>query len=413
MNEKVKKEHKSIGTYYITMLKNGKKTYKKQLKLGVDAMTGKEIITTVSGKSFEELKLKIERKKREFADNGKTVKPKPKIRTFAELCEDWYEEYAPTVKPNTVRRIRGMLDNYLIPDLGDYLLEKISPFLIKQTVEQWATKARIVTDHKNRGKGCCKDYPTRLSYVKKIFGHAMTLELVVRNPADRIKAPRLNADETKKKVIKFYEKDELKYFLEGITVSSEGSTFDFYRQTFYGVYFHFLAHTGARCNEALALYWDDLDFEALSVHISKTYDNLHQLQLTTKSEKSTRTLSLDSGTVDKLKNWKSFQQRIRQDHNLPEAKFVFESLESQAGIHCSVPRKFSEIHAARVDLPYIGLHGFRHTHASLLLDAGIDFKQIQERLGHEKIHITMDTYGHLSKRKTQQIANVLADYMSW
>ena len=53
-------------------------------------------------------------------------------------------------------------------------------------------------------------------------------------------------------------------------------------------------------------------------------------------------------------------------------------------------------------LPQVGFHGFRHSHASLLLNADVPYKEIQERLGHASIKMTMDTYSHLSKENAKK-----------
>ena len=55
-------------------------------------------------------------------------------------------------------------------------------------------------------------------------------------------------------------------------------------------------------------------------------------------------------------------------------------------------------------VPFMGIHVTRHTHASLLLDAGANMKEVQDRLRHASIKMTMDTYGHLSK-ETKDLNN--------
>ncbi|WP_153055321.1 tyrosine-type recombinase/integrase, partial [Streptococcus suis] len=60
-----------------------------------------------------------------------------------------------------------------------------------------------------------------------------------------------------------------------------------------------------------------------------------------------------------------------------------------------------------IGLPNIGFHGFRHTHASLLLNSGIPYKELQHRLGHSRISMTMDIYSHLSKENAK---NAVAFY---
>ena len=66
-------------------------------------------------------------------------------------------------------------------------------------------------------------------------------------------------------------------------------------------------------------------------------------------------------------------------------------------------------HAAK--LPYISLHGFRHTHASLLFEAGADYKDVQERLGHVNIQTTMNIYTHLSQQRKHKIVQLFINYL--
>lgn len=58
-------------------------------------------------------------------------------------------------------------------------------------------------------------------------------------------------------------------------------------------------------------------------------------------------------------------------------------------------------HFKRANVPNIGFHGFRHIHASLLLNSGIPYKDLQHRLGHSQLSMTMDIYSHLSKENTK------------
>ena len=59
-------------------------------------------------------------------------------------------------------------------------------------------------------------------------------------------------------------------------------------------------------------------------------------------------------------------------------------------------------HFKRAKVTNIGFHGFRHTHASLLLNSGIPYKELQHRLGHSTLSMTMDVYSHLSKENAKK-----------
>lgn len=63
-------------------------------------------------------------------------------------------------------------------------------------------------------------------------------------------------------------------------------------------------------------------------------------------------------------------------------------------------------------LPHITPHGFRHSHASILIEAATEIKEIQERLGYASISITGDTYGHLTEKAKENTANKFAEALS-
>ena len=69
-------------------------------------------------------------------------------------------------------------------------------------------------------------------------------------------------------------------------------------------------------------------------------------------------------------------------------------------------------HLKLAGLPYLTLHAFRHTHASLLLNAGISYKELQQRLGHSTLAMTMDTYSHLFDDTEKEAVNFFEKAMS-
>ncbi|HCU0710950.1 TPA: tyrosine-type recombinase/integrase, partial [Enterococcus faecalis] len=77
-----------------------------------------------------------------------------------------------------------------------------------------------------------------------------------------------------------------------------------------------------------------------------------------------------------------------------------------------VTRKFIlQVLNKNKELKYITTHGFRHTHCSLLFEAGASIKEVQERLGHSDVHTTLNIYAHVSKQIKAETANKFADYV--
>ncbi len=68
------------------------------------------------------------------------------------------------------------------------------------------------------------------------------------------------------------------------------------------------------------------------------------------------------------------------------------------------------MYSEKYDLPYITPHGFRHTHCSLLFEAGASIKEVQERLGHEDIKTTMNIYAHVTENTKEKTAEKFAQF---
>ena len=157
--------------------------------------------------------------------------------------------------------------------------------------------------------------------------------------------------------------------------------------------------TGCRINEALALSWSDIDLDNAVVHVTKTLNRDLEIN-SPKSKASYRDIDIDQATVSMLKQYKLRQTKeawkIGQRESVVFSDFIHEYPSS------SRLKRRLQTHFKRADVPNIGFHGFRHTHASLLLNSGIPYKELQYRLGHSTLSMTMDIYSHLSKENAKK-----------
>lgn len=103
----------------------------------------------------------------------------------------------------------------------------------------------------------------------------------------------------------------------------------------------------------------------------------------------------------------AINHRIVYRHNL-----VFCSTYGEIISHQSVYGRSSRI-AEKAALPNIGLHGFRHTHATLLFESGVNIKEIQHRLGHSDISMTMDVYTHITESTEKQAISTLIQHLGF
>ena len=366
--------------------KNGTIVYRASVYLGVDKLTGKKARTTVTANTKKGIRIKAREAVNAFANNGYSVKEKPTITTYKELVALWWESYKNTIKPNSQQSMEGIVRLHILPVFGDYKLDKLTTPIIQQQVNKWADKA-------NKGeKGAYANYSFLNNINRRILHYGVTMQAIQHNPARDVIIPR--KQQNKEHKVKFFSNQELKQFLEhldNLDLSSYENLFDY-------VLYKTLLATGCRINEALALHWSDIDLHNATVNITKTLNHLGEIN-SPKSEASYRTIDIDPQTIEVLK---VYQKRQRQEawklgrtetvvfsdfiHKYPNNKTLSTRLNTRFK-HAGVPN--------------IGFHGFRHTHASLLLNSGIPYKELQHRLGHSTLAMTMDTYSHLSKEKAK------------
>ena len=220
------------------------------------------------------------------------------------------------------------------------------------------------------------------------------MQAIPSNPARDVVLPR-NTQKAKRQKIKHFDNIELKTFLDYLDNLDSNRYRYFYEVTLY----KFLLATGCRINEALAMEWSDIDLDNAVVHITKTLN--YRLETNSpKSKSSYRDIDIDPKTVTMLKQYKRRQTQEAWKIGQTEI-IVFSDFINGYAKNGSLFTRL-KTHFKRAKVPNIGFHGFRHTHASLLLNAGIPYKELQHRLGHAKLSMTMDTYSHLSKESAKK-----------
>ena len=144
-----------------------------------------------------------------------------------------------------------------------------------------------------------------------------------------------------------------------------------------------IAKTGMRFSEALALTPKDFDFSHQSLIVNKTWDYKGSGGfLPTKNKSSVRKIQLDWQTIIK------FSELIR---DLPEDEPIF----VKGPVYNSTVNDRLERYCKDLGIPVISIHGLRHTHASLLLFAGVSIASVARRLGHASMTTTQKTYIHI------------------
>lgn len=163
--------------------------------------------------------------------------------------------------------------------------------------------------------------------------------------------------------------------------------------------FQILFWTGIRIGELLALTFGDVDLDGKVITINKSYQRLKGKDVITppKTPKSNRRVNIPQFLADDIRDYKeSLYAPQPEDRVIPVAKTFLEK-EMQRGMKLSGMKK-------------IHIHSLRHSHTSLLIEMGVSPKEIAERLGHENIETTLNTYSHLYPDKQERLAEQLDQF---
>ena len=361
--------------------KDGTKVYRSNVYLGVDSITGKKVKTTITGRTKKEVKAKAQQAQSNFKANGSTVFKRVKVTTYRELTDLWLENYQMTVKPQTLVSTRQFLKNHILPVFGDMQLDKIHIAHIQSWVNKLAFK--IV------------NYGVAASINKRILQYGVSMQLIPFNPAREVILPRPQKAGANR--IKFIDKEDLKTFLDYMERLAP-TAYNYYYDS---VLYKLLLATGCRYGEAVALEWSDIDFDSATISITKTYNRIVKQVGTPKSKAGIRTISIDNKTILMLKQYRNRQRQAFMEIGSPAPALVFSTTVSQYP-NSDARTKSLRYRCKEAGIPQFTFHAFRHTHASLLLNAGISYKELQHRLGHATLAMTMDTYSHLSKDKEKE-----------
>ena len=285
---------------------------------------------------------------------------------YKEVLYKWVEVKRLEIRKSSIHNYLQCINNWIIPVWGDYEIENITKKELQKFIIDFAS------NHKQN---------TVINITKPLSGSFKWAEengLIYTSPWKNIKIPQ---DFSEKEIIVFSQ-DEVKRILAASSDYKKDIILLGYR-------------TGMRIGEILVLKWEDINLEEGFLTIKRTLSgyNENNLEITApKTKKSRRRVDLDKTTIQMFKSRYDGKEGYvfskkdgsiysRQSINLPQVC-------RNIGIE---PRSF---------------HALRHTHATILLSAGVHPKVVQERLGHAKISTTLDTYSHLVPGMQQAAINV-------
>ena len=305
--------------------------------------------------------------------------------SLSEMLQRWMRDYVvPNTRARTAERYESDIRLHIEPSLGHIQLSRLSPADIQ------AMEARLLEGGKS-----ARSVQHIHAVLRESLKHALRWGLVFRNPAEAVDPPRPSRPE-----------------IQPPSANAVWDLLEAAKETPYHGALVFLAFTGCRRGEALGLRWTDIDLENGNAAIVQSLQRVKGKGLVfqaPKSTKSRRAISLDSDTIDMLREHRG-KQLLRQVElygAYSDQGLVFPG--SLGGpIDPSVLTRTFEKLVRRIGLTATRLHDLRHFHATLLLQQRTNSKVVQERLGHSSFAITMDTYSYVTPGLQKQAAQDFA-----
>jgi integrase len=322
------------------------------------------------------------------------------VMTLGAWLDIFLEAHAGRRRKSTIAGYRKKVDRIIKPRIGHVRLQQLSGTQLE------AFYGRLAEGDELRPQGYA---PATIRQTHAIIRRALRDAVMPRgsyltyNPAAELELPG-NDDgaEDVVEVLRVWTSAQLRTFLKA-TATHRHATF-----------FFLAAATGMRRSELCGLQWDmvDLDRGIIRVERGRHLIEGEVVWSRPKSTRSRRVIELSERQTAVLRSHRRAQAELRLAAGSAwvDTDLVFCDEDGTGGRPDSYTRSFHDA-VARLDLPLIRLHDLRHTHATLLLEAGRPVKEVSERLGHSTTAFTMDVYGHVTDAMRSATAAALDEIL--
>lgn len=327
--------------------------------------------------------------------------------TFQEMAEEWLSVYQLTSRKISTVRVRLHEIGHLNQYFAQYKLKDINKKMYQN----------MLTDLKNTKQLAHNTISGIHGTARMIFKRAMEQDLIVSDPSQFAFIPKdkKTVEDIENTTVedKYLEKHELKLFLDAAKEMDEET---------YAMLFT-LAWTGFRAGELVALKWKDIDFVESTINITKTYYNPKNNTkdyhlLPPKTAGSIRKIIVEDEVIKTLQRHKIRQNEIKLQisQEYYDEDFVFARMNAPYfGYPHFIKTIENRMKAVLKRVPaitkHLTPHSLRHTHTSLLAEAGVELLQIMDRLGHTDDETTTQVYLHITKDRKKEASQKFGELM--
>lgn len=366
-----------------------------------------------------------------FAEyNNAGLKFEPTEISVADFLDYWLNNYCKVnVADSTMTAYKNIIENHFKPRIGHYKLKSVSTLVLQEMIND-------IYINRNFSKSFMKNI---LKVMKGSFKYArVTAKLITVNPAEDVLLPTMASDSEKEEII-ILTKDNVNSILERFKNAP-------------AVYYAILTayYAGLRVSEVYGLTWENIDFENKKITINKIVKKIEKEGKvsegkrkrgirgksttrwyfgTCKTPSSYRTIDIGDTLVNALKEYKAWQEKNEVEFGELYTKHFLksETTETNRKVQRIIPMIESNFeiplertypvfikengefrgsdtvkYASKVITYELGItfnfHALRHTHATMLIEAGVPVKAVSDRLGHGNVRTTLETYVHVTER---------------
>ena len=371
--------------------RRGKASWELKFDAGRDPMTGKRHIQYHSFRGTKrEAQVKLAGL---IAAVGAGTYVEPSKVTISEhlraRVDQW--ERAGDISARTAQRYRQLVENQIVPHLGDKLLQKLK----RLDIEAWHTALRLGGRRRGKGGVAARTIGHAHRVLSKALSDAEKDDLVTRNVCKIEPPPKVEDSE-----MRILLKDEMSALVAAMRAHPIGAL------AIVGLF------TGMRLGEVLALRWSNADLDKGIIYVREALEETraHGIRMKPpKTKRGRRDITLPAIVVETLRDHRRRHLEFRMQLGLgrpADTALVFPDIEGQARSPSDTSRDWG-LAAGALGMPDVTFHALRHTHASQLIDAGVDVVTISTRLGHASPTITLQVYAHLFRKDDSKAADAI------
>lgn len=365
-----------------------------------DPATGKTKRKLIIGKSQTEVSTKGKAFIRSLEDG---LLPDANKITLWTWLERWLKDYIqPNVRVKTYEKLESTLRCYIKPKLGDSLVVKLKAPDVQQLLNE------LLTSGGKKGKGVSSSTVRGTRRILSMaFSKGVEVGIMSKNIIKATTPPKLVKDEihplTEKqaaKLLKTAKQGEYIYY--GIEQRQKTSPENDYHIKMACMVVELALGTGMRLGEVFGLKWADLDFENGAINVQRSLVSTSGKGMKFEDPKTVKSRRRISITDKLVKSLSLYQKQIEWfindmgDKYDNKEKLVFTNIFGKPIDTTNFSQRYFKRMVKCAGLPEgFSFHDLRHTHATLLLRAGVNVKIISERLGHSTVTMTLDTYSHV------------------